>query len=249
MWTLLRCEEVFSNRQFENHFENHLTPRQSILKHHLQVEKLSAELDSAKEKLVTDPSKLPSAGDQPVSTKKSEELQTENRALQQQVKDIREHRNQLQNELEETRMELDGLKQNLEEAERIEVQNEQLQEQLQVYKSDARTKDEMVRNILFAFNINFCAIGIVSNRMLFFYFSLTWQLRNIESEMKKVENGNRNSGTIHKLQLELSKLKEELADSKEKLSKSRLSNLNRLVEVATHRERVRDLEGDLEEVC
>lgn len=66
--------------------------------------------------------------------------------------------------------------------------------------------------------------------------------------MKKVENGNRNSGIIHKLQLELSKLKEELADSKEKLSKSRLSNLNRLVEVATHRERVRDLEGDLEEV-
>ncbi len=94
----------------------------------------------------------------------------------------------------------------------------------------------------------FCVIGIVSDRMLFFCFSLTRQLRNMEVEVKKVENGNRNSGTFHKLQLELSKLKEELADSKEKLSKARLSNLNRLVQVATHRERVRDLEGDLEEV-
>jgi len=181
-----------------------------------KVEKLSAELDSAKEKPVNDSSKLSSAGDQPESAKEPQEVQTENQALQQQLKDIREHRNQLQNELEETRMELDGLKQNLEEAERIEVQNEQLQQQLQVYKSDARTKDEM--------------------------------LRNMEVEVKKVENGNRNSGTFHKLQLELSKLKEELADSKEKLSKSRLSNLNRLVQVATHRERVRDLEGDLEEL-
>lgn len=60
---------------------------------------------------------------------------------------------------------------------------------------------------------------------------------------------NANSGTVQKLQLELTKLKEELADSREKLEISRQSNLNRLVEVATHRERVRDLEGDLEEVC
>ncbi len=98
---------------------------------------------------MNDSSKLSSAGDQPESAKEPQEVQTENQALQQQLKDIREHRNQLQNELEETRMELDGLKQNLEEAERIEVQNEQLQQQLQVYKSDARTKDEMVRNVLF----------------------------------------------------------------------------------------------------
>ena len=79
----------------------------------------------------------------------------------------------------------------------------------------------------------------------------------MEIELKKVEanssnntdtSGNGHSVTIHKLEKELKKVKEELAESKEKLGISRVSNLNRLVEVATHRERVRDLEGDLEEV-
>jgi hypothetical protein len=54
--------------------------------------------------------------------------------------------------------------------------------------------------------------------------------------------------TIHNLQEELKKAREELAQLKGKLDISTLSNLNRLVEVATHREKVRDLEGDLEEV-
>ena len=53
---------------------------------------------------------------------------------------------------------------------------------------------------------------------------------------------------IDNLQEELKATKEKLAHSKEQLGISALSNLNRLVEVATNREKVRDLEGDLEEV-
>lgn len=45
-------------------------------------------------------------------------------------------------------MELDGLKQNLEEAERIELLNEELQEQLTATKFDATSKEQLVCNIL-----------------------------------------------------------------------------------------------------
>lgn len=127
------------------HFVSYL----SILAHQWQVEQLSAELTSARDKVVADSSQQPSAKDHSVSAKASEESQPENVELQQKLKTVEEHRNQLQNELQETRLELDGLKQNLEEAERIEVLNEELQEQLQVYKSNAKVKDDKVRNIDF----------------------------------------------------------------------------------------------------
>ena len=91
-----------------------------------------------------------------------EALRSEKVALQEQLKGAEEHRDQYQNELRETQMELDGLKQNLEEAERIEVQNEELsnrlksmstkledfenlRERLKENESDAKNKDQMVR--------------------------------------------------------------------------------------------------------
>ena len=61
-------------------------------------------------------------------------------------------------------------------------------------------------------------------------------------------NGNNDVDTIHDLREEIKKLRAELADSKEKLDISTISNLNRLVEVATNREKVRNLETELEEV-
>lgn len=48
-------------------------------------------------------------------------------------------------ELQETNMELGGLKQNLDEAEQIELQNEELQEDLKAIQSAMIQKDEMVR--------------------------------------------------------------------------------------------------------
>ena len=153
----------------------------------LQVAKISAELDAAKDKLATSEAlqsekdelerrlrdaevnsskssfKLTFAKDQSASSDGLQELQLENKALQQKLKDAEENRNQFQNELQGTQMELDSLKQNLEEAERIELQNEELvaklksmsgeltgveklQEQLKAYKSDIKNKDELVRN-------------------------------------------------------------------------------------------------------
>jgi cob(I)alamin adenosyltransferase len=80
-------------------------------------------------------------------------------------------------------------------------------------------------------------------------------LRNMELELKKIgakpsndTDGNGHLVTIDKLEKELEKVKEELAGAKEKLGILSSSNLNRLVEVATHRDRVRDLERDLEEL-
>ena len=93
-------------------------------------------------------------------------LRSEKITLQQQLKGVEKERDHCQNELQETQMELDGLKQNLEEAERIELQNEDLmnrlkamsqkledfenlRERLKEYESDAKNKDQMVRsNIL-----------------------------------------------------------------------------------------------------
>jgi len=188
-----------------------------------KVEKLSAELNVAKDKIVVNSSEQSFAGDQSAPAKGLEESQSESRGLQQKLKIVEEQRNRVQNELQETRLELDGLKQNLEEAERIEVQNEELQKQLQVYKSNAKIKDEKLRN-------------------------MESELKNVGKKSTSGIGGSENSATIQQLQVELTKLREELADSKEKLGISRQSNLNRLVEVATHRERVRDLEGDLEEL-
>ena len=85
------------------------------------------------------------------------------------------------------------------------------------------------------------------------------QLQNMELELdmlrtkslkksSKDMDGNDNTEIIRKLRQELKKVTEELARSKEKLGISRLSNLNRLVEVAANREKVRNLEDDLEEV-
>ena len=85
--------------------------------------------------------------------------------------------------------------------------------------------------------------------------SLTRQLQNMEMELETLRgnssnyiDGNENAGIIQNLRQELDKVKQELARSKEKLGISRISNLNRLVEVAAHREKVRSLEDDLEEV-
>jgi hypothetical protein len=95
------------------------------------------------------------------------------------------------------------------------------------------------------------------------FLKLTLQIQNLELELEETKrisanttgvgpsndiNGSNDSVVVHNLREELKKTKSELANAKEKLDISRLSNLNRLVEVATHREKVRDLEGDLEEV-
>jgi hypothetical protein len=153
-----------------------------FLVYRMQVEKLSTELDATKDQLAASAelqserdelerrlrdaeeksSKLPIAQDQSIPVDGLKELQSENRALQHQLKDSEEDRNQFQNELQETRMELNGLKQNLEEAERIELQNEDLvaklksmsdelavvenlREQLKANEYDVRIKDQLVR--------------------------------------------------------------------------------------------------------
>ena len=76
-------------------------------------------------------------------------------------------------------------------------------------------------------------------------------LKKRDAELSNVING-KNTGDdtfiIDNLQEELEATKKKLAQSKEQLGLSTLSNQNRLVEVATNREKVRDLEGDLEEV-
>ena len=76
-------------------------------------------------------------------------------------------------------------------------------------------------------------------------------LKKRDVELSNAINGkNKDDDTliIDNLQEELKATKEKLAQSKEQLGLSTLSNQNRLVEVATNREKVRDLEGDLEEV-
>lgn len=97
--------------------------------------KLNEELndDSTKSKLVTN-----------VST----DFKAENKALNEQLQQVKQSRNQLENELQEAYMELNGLKQNLEEAERIELLNEDLQEQLKTLKFDATAKEQLVCNVL-----------------------------------------------------------------------------------------------------
>jgi DNA repair exonuclease SbcCD ATPase subunit len=150
----------------------------------MQVEKLSAELDAAQDQLAASSQlqserdelgrrlhdvgeksqKVPIAQDSSIPVDGLKELQSKNKALQDQLKESEENRNQFQNELQETRMELDGLKQNLEEAERIELQNEDLvaklksmsddlaavknlRQQLKANESDMRTTDQLVRHI------------------------------------------------------------------------------------------------------
>jgi hypothetical protein len=77
----------------------------------------------------------------------------------------------------------------------------------------------------------------------------TKSLNKSDTESSNDMDGNNDKvTTIRTLEEELKKAKEELANLKGKLDISTLSNLNRLVEVATHREKVRDLEGDLKEV-
>ena len=56
------------------------------------------------------------------------------------------------------------------------------------------------------------------------------------------------SEQIQDLQQELKETNKNLDNALEKLGISAASNLNRMVEVATHRDKVRDLEDDLEEV-
>lgn len=74
------------------------------------------------------------------------------------------------------------------------------------------------------------------------------ELKKSGAKSSNDTDGNGHLVTIDKLEKELEKVKEELAEAKEKLGILSSSNLNRLVEVATHRDRVRDLERDLEEV-
>ena len=98
-------------------------------------------------------------------------------------------------------------------------------------------------------------------QLAFFFFMP--QIHNMKLELEKAvstsmnrsgtessddANGNNDVDTIHDLREEIKKLRAELADSKEKLDISTISNLNRLVEVATNREKVRNLETELEEV-
>lgn len=103
------------------------------------------------------------------------ELESKKTALERQLLDSENNCKSVQKASQETQMELEGLKQNLEEAERIEVQNEDLQRELKETK-------EMVTLL------------------------------------------------------------------KEKLYVFELSNSNHLIEVATLREQIRGLEGELEEL-
>ena len=82
-------------------------------------------------------------------------------------------------------------------------------------------------------------------------------MQNLRSELEKTKSLQKvdaksskdaDDSIILNLQQELEKTKKELANSKEKLDISKKSNLNRLVDIANHREAVRELEGNLEEV-
>lgn len=126
-------------------------------------EKLKSERDDLERQLRdTKSSKLSTEQGQPVPNEESQHLRSENTTLQQQLKGVEVNRNQIQIELQETQMELDGLKQNLEEAERIETQNEELvarlksmsdelagvkdlQEELKACKSDKKDQEQLVR--------------------------------------------------------------------------------------------------------
>lgn len=177
-----------------------------------------------------------------------DKMHSEMNELQQKMKDAEEHRNHFENELQETNMELDGLKQNLEEAERIELENEELvtrlksmtneldgmkklKEQLKMYESDVKHKDELLRNM---------ESELIKARKK--------PLNKSSQESSNNIDGNDDSVIIRNLQQELQKTKEELAHSNEKLGISKASNLNRLFQVATHRDKVRNLEDDVEEL-
>jgi DNA repair exonuclease SbcCD ATPase subunit len=96
-----------------------------------------------------------------------QELQSEKEVLEQRLRVAEDNCVTFEKELQETNMELGGLKQNLEEAEQIELQNEELvsrlrdmseemadteklEENLKAIQSAMTQKDEMVR-----FNVNF----------------------------------------------------------------------------------------------
>ena len=79
-------------------------------------------------------------------------------------------------------------------------------------------------------------------------FSRNPQLNKLQLELEKSNSLHNIDAKSLSLQQELEKTKEELAYAKEKLDISKKSNLNRLVDIANHREAVRKLEGNLEEV-
>jgi len=157
----------------------------------LQLEK--AELEQRLRDAEENFSKLAATKDHPTAY---QELQLENRALERRLRDAEENCNTFEKELQETNMELGGLKQNLEEAEQIELQNEalvtrlqsmseelagteNLQERLKANESDTITKDKLVRfdrevGIAFLFDILFCSdlfyvVGICPSYVCFIF--------------------------------------------------------------------------------
>lgn len=67
--------------------------------------------------------------------------------------------------------------------------------------------------------------------------------------MKRIMSSHANGDTMVELQREVKRMSEKLVESKEKLAISSKSNKKRLCEVATHRERARELEVQVRLVC
>ena len=78
--------------------------------------------------------------------------------------------------------------------------------------------------------------------MFLFTLFVKQQLQDREIELKRIMSSHANGDTIVELKRELKRMNEKLVEAKEKLAISSKSNKKRLCEVATHRERARQLE-------